>query len=300
VSRTNEHLSDLRLADVMTFLTVLRAGSITGAARELKVTPSQVSKAIARLENQFQATLLSRGARGVGISEDGVRIASELSEVVARLAKIGAHDKELPQVTIAAASFMVSRFVPAIATALPGFRFRAVDMAPALVRSHASEGFFDLVLTLGPARLPSLWSETRVGEVRKALFASPVVAARLSADGPVTEQKLRSVPFISPLYSVDRSFVPVDDDCPLPRAQRLLGHEVQTIAVALDLAVGTEQVVFGPAMCADEHVRKGLLVEIPVTGWDVREVLYVSCNVDRVLAHAQKAIIEAVRTCVVN
>jgi DNA-binding transcriptional LysR family regulator len=173
-------------------------------------------------------------------------------------------------------------------------------MAPALVRSHASEGFCDLVLTLGPARLPPLWSETRVGEIRNALFAAPAVAARLSADGPVTQGKLRTVPFISPLYSVDRSFVPADDDCPLPRAQRLLGHEVQTIAVALDLAVRTEQVVFGPAISADQHVQKGLLVEVPVAGWDVREVLYLSCNADRVMAHAQKAIVEAVRSCVVN
>lgn len=192
----------------------------------------------------------------------------------------------------------VSRFVPALAAALPGFRIRAMDMAPALVRSHAAEGFCDLVLTLGPARLPSLWSETRVGELRNALFASPAVAERLQADGPVTEDKLRTVPFISPLYSVDRSFVPVDDDCPLPRAKRLLGHEVQTIAVALDLAVGTDQVVFGPALCADQHVQKGILVEVPVVGWDVRDVLYLCCNVDRVMAHAQKAILEALRRCV--
>ena len=291
----NEQLADLRIADVMTFLTVVRTGSITGAARELKVTPSQVSKAVTRLEAQFQATLLARGPRGVEVSEGGMRIAAELSDVVVHLGKIGHHDQELPELTIAAAAFMVSRFVPAIAAALPGFRLRAVEMAPALVRSHGSEGFFDLVLTLGPARLPPLWSETRVGKVAMALFASPKLAAQLRLDGPVTEEKLRRVPFISALYSLDRTFVPVDDECPLPRAQRLLGHEVQTIAVALDLAARTPHVVFGPLISADEHLRRRTLEVVPVVGWDVHEVLYVSCNVDRVLAHAQKAVILAVK-----
>jgi DNA-binding transcriptional LysR family regulator len=45
-----ESLADLRVGDLMTFLAVRRSGSITAAARELKVTPSQVSKAISRLE----------------------------------------------------------------------------------------------------------------------------------------------------------------------------------------------------------------------------------------------------------
>ena len=56
---------ELRLADLLTLLAVQRTGSISGAAREMRVTPSQVSKAMARLERHFGVRLLSRGARGV-------------------------------------------------------------------------------------------------------------------------------------------------------------------------------------------------------------------------------------------
>ena len=43
-------VADLRVADLLTFLAVVRSSSLTAAARERRVTPSQVSKAITRVE----------------------------------------------------------------------------------------------------------------------------------------------------------------------------------------------------------------------------------------------------------
>src|SRR5438445_695627 len=57
-------LHDLRLADIHTFLAVHRARSVTGASRSLGVTPSQVSKAIARLDDLLNTSLLLRVPRG--------------------------------------------------------------------------------------------------------------------------------------------------------------------------------------------------------------------------------------------
>jgi DNA-binding transcriptional LysR family regulator len=294
MSRKRDRLNDLRFADLTTFLTVRRCGSITGAARELKVTPSQVSKAIVRLEAQFKTTLLSRGARGVSISDDGMRMAPQFSDLVERLSQIRRTGDE-PEITLAAASFLVSQFVPPICERLPRVRVRSLEMPPALVRSHAAENFFDMAITLGPARLPSLWTSVRVGDVRKALFARPEIARKIGK-GPVTQDKLREYPFVSPIYNVDKSFVPVDDDCPLPRAERKLGHEVHTLHVALEVATRCDQLVFGPALAAKRHLESGRLVEVRVDGWDVKDALHVSSNVDRVLASTQKAIAEIVRT----
>src|SRR5438477_12563087 len=78
-------LQNLRFADVTTFLAVRRHASISGAARELNVTPSQVTKAVARIEAQLNVTLLTRTSRGVALSDDGLRIAPDLEDVVERL-----------------------------------------------------------------------------------------------------------------------------------------------------------------------------------------------------------------------
>src|SRR5690348_310520 len=78
-------LADLRMADVLTFLAVRRAGSVSGAARELDVTPSQVSKAVRRLERQLRVPLFTRGARGVVVADSAQPMVEHLEAMAAHL-----------------------------------------------------------------------------------------------------------------------------------------------------------------------------------------------------------------------
>ena len=57
-------LSDLRAGDLMIFLSVARCQSVSGAARELNMPASQVSKAVSRLEDQLGLQLMVRSTRG--------------------------------------------------------------------------------------------------------------------------------------------------------------------------------------------------------------------------------------------
>ena len=105
------------------------------------------------------------------------------------------------------------------------------------------------------------------------------------------------VSIVLPVYNANGVYVPVDDGCPLTSLQRTAGHEAQTMALALELAVSSgEQVVFGPLMAAFPYLRDGRLVEFAVEGWAEKDTVYVSCNADRVRAPQQKQIAEAVRT----
>jgi len=288
-------LDDLRLGDVATFLAVQRVGSVTATARELEVTPSQVSKALARLEAQLGGVLLSRGARGVGLTALGKRLLPELERVAERVGRLRRPDAALEprsEVTFAGASYLVSAMLPALAASQPGLRVRGLELPPALVRAYAAENVFDMAL-LGAARLPPSWSSAEIGVVRKSCFASPRLAGELGPD--VKPERLRDVPFIVPIYVVGGRFSVADDDCPLPLAERRLGHETQTIAVALELAARTEQLVFGPVLAARRHLEAGALVEIRVRGWNVAEPLHLACNEDRVLARVRTAALPALR-----
>jgi DNA-binding transcriptional LysR family regulator len=290
MSGGHDPLSDLRLADVLTFLAVRRCGSITGAARELKVTPSQVSKAIARLEEQLQVSLLNRGARGVALSDAGRRTIPHLEDLIARLRLLRRSDgDESAELTFAAPSYLITLFLPRIAEGQPQLRVRGLELPPALIRAFAAENFFDLTLTIGMERLPGTWVSLRVGEVRKGLFCAPAVARQLGPQ-PIAPERLADLPFISPIYSLNGQFVPADDGCPLAHGDRKLGHEAQTIGLALELAARTGQLVFGPAVAASGHVDRGVLEEVRVRGWSVSESLYLACNADRVLARQQKEI----------
>jgi DNA-binding transcriptional LysR family regulator len=300
-------LEELRVGDLTTFLAVRAAGSVSQAARATGVTPSQVSKAIARLEGALRVRLLTRGARGVALSEEGRRLAPQVEEAVARLRALQRTEPASSQeLTIAAPSWLGMAIVPRVAFALgdpagaaerghAAVRVRGIELPPALVRAYAAENIFDLALLPGTStRLPAAWQAVEVGSIRKALFASRAVAKSLGAF-PVTPQRLRGVPFIAPVYNADGTFVPVDDDCPMPRGERTVGHEAQTFGLGLELALRCDQLVYGPVLAAGPYLARGDLVEIPVRGWDEHEPLHVACDAGRVLARVQNAVAKAVK-----
>ena len=286
---SGEGLSDLRFGDVLTFLTVHRCGAITGAARALKVTPSQVSKAVHRLERQLGATLLSRSTRGVIVSDAGRRLIPQLEEVAARLQQMRPDAARREELALAAPSYLNAVFLPRIAAELSAVVVRGLELPPALVRAYAVENFFDVALVVGSEKLPGAWVNTPVGEVRKSLYAAPEVARKLGS-AAVDPKRIAELPFVTPIYNVNGQFVPADDGCPLSHAQRKLGHQSQTLVVGLDLARSTGQLIFGPAIGAHAHVARGELVEVRVRGWDVREPLTLAVNGERVRARTQKAL----------
>lgn len=75
------------LSDIPVFLSVARHGSFTGAAKDLGLTTSAISKRIGGLEDRLQVRLFNRTTRKVSLSEEGSlffdyaeRIAAEVQE----------------------------------------------------------------------------------------------------------------------------------------------------------------------------------------------------------------------------
>ena len=277
-------VEELRFADVITFLSVQRCGSITGAARALKVTPSQVSKAVVRLEEHLGVTLLSRSTRGVAVSDAGRRLTPQLEEIAARLRQLRPTlGVDRGVLTLAAPSYLTGLFMPEIATAIPELRLRGLELPPSVIRAYAGENIFDLTLTIGEETLPAQWVSTRLGLVRRALFAPPALARSLGPQ-PISVEKLAGVPFVSPVYNLNGQFFPVDDGCPL-------GHESHTIGLALELAARCGQVVYGPVIAARGYLDRGQLEEVRVVDWTAGEPLFLACNAERVLASQQREVV---------
>jgi DNA-binding transcriptional LysR family regulator len=284
----------LRLGDLNTFLAVYRGGSVTGAARALGTSAPQVSKAIARLERQLNVVLLSRGARGVALTDEAIRLLPRVERAVSQLQHIADVGDDTPRrLTLAGPSWLMEALVPEIAGAV-SFGLRALELPPAVFRAHIAENFFDVGFAVGRPALPPMWHRTNVGTLRLAVFARPGLARKLGKP-PIEVARVREVPFIMPVYSIDGRFVEADDDCPLGYSERRIGHQVQTIRVALGLAARSDQLVFGPEIAARREIKAGELTEVPVKGWDLREQLTLSCNPGQVLKREHDAIVEAVR-----
>lgn len=59
------------LPDLAVFVAVIDEGSFTAASKKLGITPSAVSRKIARLENALSVKLIERTTRKIGLSESG-------------------------------------------------------------------------------------------------------------------------------------------------------------------------------------------------------------------------------------
>jgi len=295
VSDPIRDVADLRVADLLTFLAVVRSSSLTAAARERRVTPSQVSKAITRVETHFARKLIERGSRGVVLSEAGRLLAPALDAVVSQLESARAASPDGAEITLGAPSYLQTSLLAVLGSAAPNIRVRAFELPPSLLRANAQDDGFDILLLPGDGEhLPASWVAEQVGTIRRGLFASPALRQRLGK-GAVPLERLTEVPFIIPIYRQQGRVVPVDDDFPLPRSQRKVGHQVQTFLVGLEVAAQTEQLAFGPAIAAQRHVASGALVEIPIAGYDATEPLTFACNVDRVSARLRTAFGTALR-----
>jgi DNA-binding transcriptional LysR family regulator len=286
---------ELRFSDLNTLLVVQRTGSISGAGRELRVTPSQVSKAIARLERYFGARLLSRGARGVVPSAAGRQVLPRIANAVAELRAPEVVRGEAPAVelTIAGPSYLIALVMPLLVDLLPGARMRGLDLAPAQLRASLAENLFDVGLAPGGAEnRPAAWTDHLVGSCRSALVARPSYAKRLGPL-PLTPEGVLALPFIGPARLGGERLAAVGDDCPVPWEKRWIAHEAQSVAAALEVAGRSDHVVFCPVLASLRFLESGALVELPVTGWDVSDPLHVLSSADRVLSRVEQAVIRA-------
>ncbi len=287
-------LDELRVTDLSTLLNVYRTGSVTGAARELGVTASQVSKVIARAERALRTPLFTRGARGLAVTPAGERLLPRLEGIVQMVRALDRVEGSLEgELTLAAPSSLLPPILPRVANALPNMRIRGIELPPALLRRYATEAIFDVALLTGEVnRLPPRWSVARVGALRKSLFASPAVAKKLGTRP--TEAQVRKASFVAPVAYDAGKVVSSPDDCPLG-SERIIAVEVGTMDLALRVAAQCGHLAFGPVVAAHRELADGSLVELRVRGWDVSEPLLIACDAGRVLARVQGAIIAVLR-----
>lgn len=161
-----------RSGEIEVFVRVVEAGSFSAAARELRMTPSAVSKLIARLEARLGARLVRRSTRrlmltpeGTAFYESGLRI---LADMVAaeREAAAGAAPRGRLRVNTYV-PFGVHRLVPL----LPDFLERYPEISVDLVLTDSVIDLMaeraDVAIRAGPL------GESRL--VARKLGQSPVV-----------------------------------------------------------------------------------------------------------------------------
>ncbi len=171
-----------RTGEMATFLKVACAGSLSGAARELAITPSAVSRIIARLEARLGVRLLVRTTRQLRLTAEGEayaraarRILTELDETESALA-----DRARPRGRIrVSAAFAHGRLtiVPLVGEFVARYPDIEVEMELSDEVADVLGGRVDVAIRFGPL-LDSPLTARRLGETGRTVIASPDYLAR--------------------------------------------------------------------------------------------------------------------------
>ena len=186
-----------------TFLAVVRAGSLTRAARELKASQPTVSLQLRALRRSLGAVLIERPDSGFRLTPAGEKLRRYAEETLGGLRTlehdIAALEGTLAGPLVVGVTFILSGHV--LPTPMSRFRaqFPAVDMRvhvdlPEPLLASVGGGTLDVVCYLRVRTPPSLTVEL-LGNEEFALIASP--KHPLASRRRITPQELSEHPFVA-------------------------------------------------------------------------------------------------------
>ncbi|WP_322402630.1 LysR family transcriptional regulator [Massilia luteola] len=174
----------MELADLKTFETVARHGSMNRAAAELNTVQSNVTARIRALEHELGVALFRRHARGVSTTPAGQRMLPLVGRVAKLMAdvKMAARDDGEPAGSLelgALETTMALRLAPVLAgfaRAHPQVRLAVHGGTSAALIDDVLAGRLDGAFVAGPADHPDLLAEPVFSE-ELVLVTSPAVAS---------------------------------------------------------------------------------------------------------------------------
>jgi len=140
------------LDSVYAFVKAVNAGSFSAAARELGVTPSAVSKQIARLEQRLGIALLNRTTRKLSLTEVGAvyfescsRSLSEIEEAEEIISQFRDEPQGLLKISVPQGfgRLQVARFLPEFLALHPKIR---IDLIFGRLNSHFMDENIDILI----------------------------------------------------------------------------------------------------------------------------------------------------------
>ena len=179
-----------RSGEIEVFVRVVEAGSFSAAARQLRMTPSAVSKLIARLEARLGARLVSRSTRRLQLTPEGAAFHDSGTRI---LADLDAAEREAAAGAAPRGRLRVNSYVPfghhRLIPLLPRFieRYPEISVEAVLTDSviDLMEERADVAIRAGPLRESRLVAR-KLGQSRMVVVAAPsYLAARGIPGTPV-------------------------------------------------------------------------------------------------------------------
>ncbi len=176
---------DNRIGEMETFLAVARGGSFAAAAKALRLTPSAVSRAIARLEGRLGVVLIRRTTRALALTAEGEAYRDRVAGLVAEIDEIErsiGQAEEGPRGKLrvsASAGFGAQFLIPLLPRFAEAHPRVTVELALSDALVDLVEERADVAIRIGPLRDTRLRAK-KLGHSLMVLVASPGYLVRAS------------------------------------------------------------------------------------------------------------------------
>ncbi len=166
-----------RFTEMEVFVTIIETGGFSAAARQVRLTPSAISKLIARLEARLGTRLFNRSTRQFQLTPEGCtfyeaakRILADLSEAEQRASQ-GERPAGRVRISTSASYFhhVLAPVVPQFMALYPAVTLD-ISLTDALVDLLAERT--DIAIRTGPLKTSSLIAR-KLGETARTIVAAP-------------------------------------------------------------------------------------------------------------------------------
>ena len=169
-----------RLAEMEVFVRVIELGNFSAAARDVRITPSAVSKLLTRLETRLQARLLNRTTRRLTPTPEGLAFYEQCVRILADVedAERNTSGKREPRGHLrvsASVPFGQGVLLPLVAGFLARYPGIALDIVLTDQVVNLVEERTDVAIRHGPLENSRLVAR-KLGDTRMVVVASPAYA----------------------------------------------------------------------------------------------------------------------------
>ncbi|EJZ22190.1 LysR family transcriptional regulator [Rhizobium sp. Pop5] len=268
----------IRIEGIAAFVAVVEAGSVSEAARRLRLSKSVVSERLAELEKSLGATLLRRTTRKLTLTEDGAAFMERAARIVREIEDATADMAERrgtlsgPIRIAAPVTFGRMHLGPALYPFLADHPDIELTLDIDDRRVDVSSDGYDAVIRHGPIADSRLvvW---KLAESRRFLCASPDYLTRKGAPTSLTDLNGHRGLFYTNRGIADWRFQ-TPEGAIIVRAKMALG--MNNGDMLRDAAIAGLGVALLPAFIAGPAVRDGRLVEIDVGYRPEAEFIYMA------------------------
>jgi DNA-binding transcriptional LysR family regulator len=290
-------LKALTLYEIDLLVELVKTKSIRELARRQDVTPSQISKALRKLEQKAKARLVERSVHGVVLTHEGLRILPVFKDILERAEPLGENTAGSPAsvLGIGSTSFLVNHLlIPTLSEGeLPAnLRLRFLEIAPDQFTTAGLRNAFEVAFHFGKLSWPGTWHQEKLGDMGWSLCCR---ADHPLAKKTVNEREALKYKFVVPSYWTQEGFALGNDGCPVSMQKRLKGHETSTAEGAMALVRATDQIAYLPEILIRTYASSGEVKRLEVRGWEETRPLYLTVRADLVSEKQLKFISQAVR-----